>query len=97
MTHRACGIVNIIIGYQNLLGQIVNIFKGSKFPCVCFVIRYAVGGLNEIFFIIMRGQKINFFSVMIIYLNIVSHIDQFKINNVFQIVCKVKTVVRAAE
>ena len=97
MTHSACRVVDIVIGYQDLLGQIVNIFKCRKFSCVRLIICHTVCDLNEIVFITALGKKIDLFSAIVIYLDVIAHIDQFKIDNVFQIVRKIKTIIKTAE
>lgn len=97
MAHGACRIINLVIGDKDFLRQAVYIFKSLKFSVVCFFFRNTLCNLYKIVFIAGTSQKINLSSGIVIYPDVIFHIKQFMVYDIFQIVRQVETVIRAAE
>lgn len=91
--HDACGIVDIIVGYQNLLRKIVYALERLKLTLVSLVLGYTVCDLNIILFVSGLSQKVNLLTGVIVHPKVVAHIYKLIIDDVFQIVSEVKSVI----
>ena len=94
---NACGVVKLISGNENLLGKRVNILERSELALICFVVGDTVGNLNIVFLIALLCKEINLAPAAVVDMKLVSHIQQFVVDDIFKVVVEVKPIVRAAD
>ena len=59
MIHRAGGIVDIVVGDDDLFDEIIDSGKCRKLAVIRFLFRHAVGDLNEVNLIILLRAEID--------------------------------------
>ena len=93
----ACRVVKLISGNENLLGKRVNIPERPEFALICFVVGNTVGNLNILFLVALLCKEVNFAPAAVVDMKLVSHIQQFVVDDIFKVVVEVKPIVRAAD
>ena len=96
MLNGACGIIKIIVRYNDFLRKVIYILKSIKFSLICLVFCYAISNLYVELLCALRCKEIYFFAVVVIYIHLISHINQLVIDDIFKVVSKIETVVHTA-
>ena len=79
----ACGIVKFIRGDQNLLGKRIEILERPELALICLVVGDAVGDLNIVFPVALLSKEVNLVPTAVVDMELVSHVQQLIVNNVF--------------
>ena len=90
MINRAGGVIDIIVGDDDLLDRIVNTGKSWHFPLIGFVLRYTVSDLYEILFPFLYSEKIDLPPFVAVNGHFIAPKEQFVQYDIFKIVCQVK-------
>ena len=93
MPYYAGWIVNVVAGYDDLLGQVVDAIEGFEFSLVGFFLHEAVCNLHKIGFAIFAGAKINFLASIDIHMEFVASEDEFVVDYVFKVVSQIIALV----
>ena len=97
MTYSTGAEINIIICDHDFLTRVVQFCKSPKFPFVGFLFSHRLGNLNIVLLITLISHEINFLRTIVIYLEIIAHIEKFVINDILEVVGEIVTIIHDAD
>ena len=97
MTYSTAAEINIIICDHDLLTRVVQFCKSPKFPLIGLLFSYREGNLDIELLITLIGYKVNFLGTIMIYLEIIAHIEEFVINDILEVMGKIVSIIHDAD
>jgi len=89
-----CWVIKFIISNQNFFLKVVKMFECWKFTLVCGIISNRICNLDIVFLAIFASKEIDFFSIICcIDLEIISTVNKFIIDYIFQIMSNIKSLI----
>ena len=97
MPYSTGAVINVVIRDYDLLAGIVQFCKGPKLPLVGLLLCHRPGSLNVVLLITLISHEINFLGAIVIYLEMIAHVEEFVINDILEVVGEIVAIIHDAD